>query len=133
MAWKKGILYLYLVLVSSDIGLDGFYIFICRIMITLITSALDSLVCFLPKTVYFTRPQPQNLKIAPQLELGCQTITRSSRPDVFLGVLGCSPVNLLYNFRTPFPRNTTGWLLLYHSSLCFLIRVLFCRSRGFTG
>ena len=24
----------------------------------------------------------------------------------------CSPVNLLHNFRTPFPRNTSGWLLL---------------------
>ena len=26
---------------------------------------------------------------------------------------GCSPVNLLHNFRTPFPKNTPGWLLLY--------------------
>ena len=26
--------------------------------------------------------------------------------------LGCSPVNLLYIFRTPFPGNTSGWLLL---------------------
>ena len=25
---------------------------------------------------------------------------------------GCSPVNLLYIFRTPFPRNISGWLLL---------------------
>ena len=25
---------------------------------------------------------------------------------------GCSPVNLLYIFLTPFPRNTSGWLLL---------------------
>ena len=25
---------------------------------------------------------------------------------------GCSPVSLLYIFRTPFPRNTSGWLLL---------------------
>ena len=24
----------------------------------------------------------------------------------------CSPVNLLYIFRTPFPKNTPGWLLL---------------------
>ena len=24
----------------------------------------------------------------------------------------CSPVNLLHIFRTPFPRNTSGWLLL---------------------
>ena len=25
----------------------------------------------------------------------------------------CSPVHLLYIFRKPFPRNTSGWLLLY--------------------
>ena len=26
---------------------------------------------------------------------------------------GCSPVNLVHIFRTPFPRNTFGWLLSY--------------------
>ena len=26
---------------------------------------------------------------------------------------GCSPENLLHSFRTPFPKNTSGWLLLY--------------------
>ena len=26
---------------------------------------------------------------------------------------GCSPVNWLHIFRTPFPRNTSGWLYLY--------------------
>ena len=30
---------------------------------------------------------------------------------------GCSPVNLLYIFRTPFPKNTPGLLLLYKLSL----------------
>ena len=25
---------------------------------------------------------------------------------------GCSPVSLLHVFRTPFPKNTSGWLLL---------------------
>ena len=25
---------------------------------------------------------------------------------------GCSPVNLLHIFRTPFPRNTSGWVFL---------------------
>ena len=25
---------------------------------------------------------------------------------------GCSPVNLLHIFRTPFPKNTSGWLFL---------------------
>ena len=27
----------------------------------------------------------------------------------------CSPVNLLHIFRTPFPKNTSGWLLLHIS------------------
>ena len=59
-------------------------------------------------------------------------MSRSSHPEVFYekGVLkicskftgeqpcrlllhGCSPVNLLHIFRTPFPRNTSGRLLLY--------------------
>ena len=31
---------------------------------------------------------------------------------------GCSPVNLLHVFRTPFPRNTSEWLLLYFHKLC---------------
>ena len=70
---------------------------------------------------------------------------RSSRPEVFLlnGALkicskftrehpcrsvisllkshfdGCSPVNLLYIFRTPFPKNSSGWLLLNISTLFF--------------
>ena len=62
-------------------------------------------------------------------------VLRSSRPDVFLGKgalkicskftgyllcnfieialqNGCSPENLLHIFRTPFPKNTSGWLFL---------------------
>ena len=33
---------------------------------------------------------------------------------------GCSPVDLLYIFRTPFPRNTSRWLLLnfYNQTFC---------------
>ena len=33
----------------------------------------------------------------------------------------CSPVNLLHFFRTPFLKNTSGWLLLE----CFLLRKIF--------
>ena len=33
---------------------------------------------------------------------------------------GCSPVNLLHIFRAPFPRNTSGWLLLVFSLSCIL-------------
>ena len=32
---------------------------------------------------------------------------------------GCSPVNLLHIFRTPFPKNTSGWLLLLLSMSIF--------------
>ena len=32
----------------------------------------------------------------------------------------CSPVNLLHIFRTPFPRNTSGWLLLNRSWYLYL-------------
>ena len=30
---------------------------------------------------------------------------------------GCSPVSLLHIFRIPFPKNTSGWVLLYCSDL----------------
>ena len=33
---------------------------------------------------------------------------------------GCSPVNLLHIFGTPFTKNTSGWLLLYLSRKHFL-------------
>ena len=57
------------------------------------------------------------------------TLARSSHPVVFLGGAvankfieitlwhGCSPVNLLHIFRTPFPRYTSWWLLLQHYPL----------------
>ena len=31
---------------------------------------------------------------------------------------GCSPVNLLHNLWTLFPKNTSGWLLLFDESFC---------------
>ena len=38
---------------------------------------------------------------------------------------GRSPVNLLHIFRTPFPKNTSGWLLLTRTSLsCMYIFML---------
>ena len=33
----------------------------------------------------------------------------------FTGEYGCSPVNLLHIFRTPFTNNSSGWLVLSHS------------------
>ena len=41
---------------------------------------------------------------------------------------GCSPVNLLHIFRTPFPRNTSGRLLLIH----FILHILLYTSFTFT-
>ena len=39
---------------------------------------------------------------------------------------GCSPVNLLYIFKTPFPRNTSGWLLLQYVNFCNMCIVVVC-------
>ena len=38
---------------------------------------------------------------------------------------GCSPVNLLHIFGTPFPRNTSGWLLLPFFIYHFLFRFIY--------
>ena len=37
---------------------------------------------------------------------------------------GCSPVNLLHIFRTPFCRNTSGWLLLNTADLKITLNVM---------
>ena len=37
---------------------------------------------------------------------------------------GCSPVNLLHIFITPFSKNNSGWLLLY-ISLCSLLMYIY--------
>ena len=37
-------------------------------------------------------------------------------------VHGCSPVNLLHISRTPFPNNTSGWLLLFSAFWIYLVR-----------
>ena len=37
---------------------------------------------------------------------------------------GCSPVNLLHIFRTPFPRNTSGWLRLTVATLRLSSKIL---------
>ena len=43
---------------------------------------------------------------------------------------GCSPVNLLHIFRTPFPKNTSGWLLLSASSDYFCLLLLLITSQN---
>ena len=45
----------------------------------------------------------------------CQSVNSIKLPRKFIKITlqrGCSPVNLLHLFRTPFPKNTSGWLLL---------------------
>ena len=39
---------------------------------------------------------------------------------------GCSPVNLLHSLITPFPKNTSGWLLLMLSTLSAIKGLLRC-------
>ena len=44
----------------------------------------------------------------------CRSVVSIKLPSNFIEIAfrhGCSPVNLLHIFRTPFPRNTSGWLL----------------------
>ena len=45
----------------------------------------------------------------------CQSVISIKLLSNFIEIVlrhGCSPVNLLHIFRTPFPRNTFGWLFL---------------------
>ena len=45
----------------------------------------------------------------------CQSVISIKLQSNFIEIVlrhGCSPVFLLYVFRTPFPKNTSGWLLL---------------------
>ena len=45
-----------------------------------------------------------------------RTSTKSQTKFIEIGFKhGCSPVNLLHIFRTPFLRNNSGWLLLSHT------------------
>ena len=49
---------------------------------------------------------------------------RSCKASNFIGIAlwrGCSPVNLLYIFRTPFPKNTSRWVLLIFISFRWLL------------
>ena len=57
------------------------------------------------------------LKISSKFtgEHPCQNVISINSETNFIEITlrhGCSPVNLLHIFRTPFPKNTSGWLLL---------------------
>ena len=92
------------------------------------------MVCLLTKINRFLHRCP---RMVICVQGSYQTSYRSRRPEVFLvkgvpkicseftGEHGCFPVNLLHIFRTPFPKNTSGWLLLILTCLkdidpCFL-------------
>ena len=55
-------------------------------------------------------------KFAPNLQENNHAEVRSNFIEITLRH-GCSPVNWLHIFRTPFPKNTSGRLLLEHISV----------------
>ena len=38
---------------------------------------------------------------------------------------GCSPINLVHIFRTTFPRNTSGWLLLFKIDIGIVLNIIY--------
>ena len=44
------------------------------------------------------------------------TWQRPFQSVILIKLHGCPPVSLLHIFRTSFPKNTSGWLLLYNST-----------------
>ena len=62
----------------------------------------------------FTREHPCRSVISIKLQSNIIEITLPH---------GCSPVNLLHIFRTPFPRNTSGWLLLIRRTTLYLSQI----------
>ena len=93
------------------------------------------LITFVPRLLNYFATNPLNL---PTLRSSCSEVflgkgvlkicSKSTGEYLCRGVIsinllsnfieialrnGCSPVNLLYIFRTPIPKNTSGWLLLY--------------------
>ena len=52
----------------------------------------------------------------------CRIVISIKLQSIFIEIAlrhGCSPVNLVYIFRTPFPTNTSGWLRLYIQRFTF--------------
>ena len=63
--------------------------------------------CFLKKCSKFTEEHPCRSVISINLQSNFIEITLQH---------GCSAVNLLHFLKTSFPKNTSGWLLLYHQN-----------------
>ena len=69
---------------------------------------------------YFYRSSHPEVFLRKDILRICSKFTGETHAEKFLCNFieitlwhGCSPVNLLHIFRTPFPRNTSGWLLLF--------------------
>ena len=74
----------------------------------------------------FTGEHPYRSVISIKLQSNFMEIT--IRQSNFIEIIlwyGCSPVNLLYIFRTRFLKNTSGWLLLKTTAFACLTLFLF--------
>ena len=107
-------------------------------------SACLSILNALPTVINYFQKQPSRgvlekgiLKICSKVagEHPCRSTIVIKLQSNFIEIVirhGCSPVNLLYIFRTPFPKNTSGWLLLYFSqrSLKNMIRSMIYTTKN---
>ena len=100
------------------------FIFMCGIIVSSITSVLDELGlgCFLAITLLrSSRPEVILVKGVLKIyrkftgEHPCRNMIPIKVQSNFIEMTlwhGCSHVSLLHIFRTPFPKNISGWLLL---------------------
>ena len=61
-----------------------------------------------------SRSIPPNMFLDKRREHPCQSVISIKLQSNFIEITlrhGCSPVNVLHIFRTPFSKNTSGWLL----------------------
>ena len=78
-------------------------------------------ITYVKKTFRSSRPEVFLVKGVLEMcsrftgEHPCRSVISIKLQSIFIEIAlrhGCSPVNLLHILRTPFPRNTSGWLLL---------------------
>ena len=84
---------------------------------TLCSGAIKSYTAYLSQKKSQKQPPRCVLKICSTFtgEYPCRSAISIELQSNFFEIAlrhGCSPVNLLHIFRTPFPKNTSGWLLL---------------------
>ena len=68
----------------------------------------------------------QIYKRTPMPKCDCRNVISIKLRSNFIEITlhGCSPVNLLHIFRTPFTKNTSGWLLLSRYLNCTELKSL---------